>query len=137
MLELRKHIDKHGVLKWSVQAGAGQGYCDWRQVACSGGAAGKNRVITGILLCSCKEVAGLQGTLPPASVLRSFPGLTDFSVTSQPGVSGTLPSDWSSLNSLVDIRIGNTSVSGTLPASWSQLKLKQLHLYSNKLTGRW
>jgi hypothetical protein len=62
------------------------------------------------------------------------PGNSAWFVCGSPA--GPLPSDWSRLVNLQDLRIANTSLVGPLPSSWSGMtSLWRVELALNSLTG--
>ncbi|KAL7710709.1 Leucine rich repeat/Leucine Rich Repeat [Lotmaria passim] len=50
-------------------------------------------------------------------------------------VTGTLPENWGSLSRLRRLDLSHTGVSGTLPTSWSTMNLEVLNLGYNNLSG--
>jgi hypothetical protein len=136
LLQIKAFIDKAGVLKsWSRQAGQNKGYCKggWVGVYCNDG---DKQVVSSIMLLHSNNSQSLQGQLPPATAFQGLPGLALLAIGNQPTLAGTLPPDWSSLQKLQIVGLGNNSLTGSLPPSWGQLRqLKGLYLFSNKLSG--
>jgi Leucine-rich repeat (LRR) protein len=130
LLRIKESIDTTGKLSdWSIAAGANPNYCSWTGLSCD-----TSRQVIGITLWS-KYVTGLKGQLPPATAFQDLGGLTKLTLSEQPGISGTLPIDWSQLQ-LQDVRIGENSMTGTIPVTWGNMtNLQVLQLSGNKLTG--
>jgi Leucine-rich repeat (LRR) protein len=131
LLRIKQYIDTTGVLQdWSMAAGATQNYCVWKGVSCSG-----NRQVSAINIWSALTT-DLKGRLPPADAFKGLDMLTHFILAEQPGITGTLPGEWSQLRSLEEVEISETSITGSIPSSWgSWAKLKVLNLWGNQLTG--
>lgn len=111
-----------------TRAAAGGDYCKWPGVECAAG----SKDVKVIKL----EWKGFTGTLPSGVVLSELPSLEDITINYNPGLSGTLPSDWSLCPQLRSIFVWVNNLSGTLPPSWGGLsKLRQLGLSDNKLRG--
>ncbi|WIA42784.1 hypothetical protein OEZ86_008723 [Tetradesmus obliquus] len=113
--------------EWRRTAGVAGAYCKWRGVACIDG----THTVYKIHIHD-----GLTGTLPHAAAFDGLAGLTEIDISHQPGISGTVPADWSRLSQLQDIRVANNSLTGSIPPSWgSMAKLRVLYLFRNKLSG--
>jgi hypothetical protein len=133
LLRVKAAIDTTGVLQgWTRSTGADGGYCSWQGVLCAKGTSN----VYWVNIWPGGGTNGLQGTLPSAAAFTGLRGLTHLCISDQPGITGTLPADWSSLTALQDVRLPNNSLSGSIPSSWGSLtKLKVLMLYMNKLSG--
>lgn len=132
LLRIRTHIDTSGALSdWTIAAGStGPAYCSWTGVSCS-----STRQVTDIGIWSI-HTTGLKGRLPPAAAFHGLSSLTTFTLAEQPGITGTLPADWSQLRQLRDVRISEISARGSIPSSWGRLtSLVTLDLHDNQLTG--
>ncbi|WIA14567.1 hypothetical protein OEZ85_003084 [Tetradesmus obliquus] len=131
LLRIKGHIDTTEVLKdWSVAAGTTSAYCAWTGVSCDG-----NMQVTAIEIWSV-HTTGLKGELPPAAAFEGLNSLTAFTLSQQPGITGTLPADWSQLRQLQDVRVSETSLYGSMPSSWGSLtKMRVFYLWANQLTG--
>jgi Leucine-rich repeat (LRR) protein len=136
LLKVKAALDtKHILRDWSRGSGSGArgSYCKWKGVECNDGSS----LVHQISMCSESGVQGLHGTLPPAAAFAGLDYLTDVVISDQPGITGTLPADWSRLTKLQDIQLNINSLTGSIPPSWGSLsKLKALSMYTNKLSGR-
>jgi hypothetical protein len=136
LLRLKAAMDGKGVLQgWNRGAGANAGYCyvDWVGVYCAKGTS----TVYSINLWPGTGVQGLKGTLPPAAAFTGLEGLTQIAIGDQPGLTGTLPADWSRLTQLTEIMLNNNSLSGSIAPSWGSFKsLYHLALWMNNLSGR-
>jgi hypothetical protein len=100
LLCIKSSVDTTGVLqRWTLEAGANGGYCQWAGVSCTGGK------VNSIDLRRDTGAKTLRGVLPPAAAFTGLDGLARFALTRQPGISGTLPADWSQLQQLQDVRL--------------------------------
>lgn len=132
LLDLKQALvgDAAGALPdWQPSPAADAGeYCQWRGVRCADG----TKEVQSLLL----ERAGLSGTLPSGSVLSGLPNLEEINIRYNPGLTGTLPSDWDLCPQLRGIFLYNNALVGALPPSWGRLsKLVWLGLQNNQLTG--
>ncbi|KAF6264602.1 hypothetical protein COO60DRAFT_1698194 [Scenedesmus sp. NREL 46B-D3] len=137
LLRVKAAVDSTGVMRdWARAKGANGGYCKWKGVACTEGTTSVwpiNIWVYG----NESDIQGLKGTLPPAATFAGLGGLTEVIIGCQPGITGTLPVDWSRMAQLQRIILANNSLTGSIPLSWSGLsKLKILTLWGNKLSGR-
>eukprot|EP00878_Enallax_costatus_P017634 GHUV01018528.1.p1 GENE.GHUV01018528.1~~GHUV01018528.1.p1 ORF type:complete len:342 (+),score=28.29 GHUV01018528.1:1360-2385(+) len=133
LLQIRAALDATGVLAgWNRAAGQAGGYCDWLGVTCRAA----TKTVEKLIMWRGTGIDGLQGTLPPATLLRGLPNLSTISITSQAGLTGSLPEDWSTLTLLETIEASNNSLSGTIPSSYGNLsKLSALYAWSSGLSG--
>ncbi|KAF6244013.1 hypothetical protein COO60DRAFT_121768 [Scenedesmus sp. NREL 46B-D3] len=134
LLRVKAAVDSAGVLRdWTRAGGASGRYCRWKGVVCTKGTTS----VYLINIWTGSGIQGLKGTLPPAAAFAGLGGLTKIGISDQPGITGTLPADWSRMAQLQDIRLADNSLTGSIPSSRSSLsKLKVLSLYENKLSGR-
>jgi hypothetical protein len=134
LLRIKAAIDTTGVLQdWTRSTGADGGYCSWQGILCAKGTSN----VYWINIWPGGGTNGLQGTLPGVAAFAGLRGLTHICISDQPGITGTLPADWSTLTGLQDVRLPNNSLSGSISPSWGSLtKLKVLMLYMNKLSGQ-
>ncbi|WIA36917.1 hypothetical protein OEZ86_008162 [Tetradesmus obliquus] len=132
LMRIQQAVDTTGVLHtWSRTTGAGGGYCRWPGVLCRGGSA-----VAAIKLYEGVGVVGLQGSLPSAAAVAGLDKLVELAFVGQPGITGTLPADWSNLTKLQYIQLKATSLTGSIPASWGNLaQLSMLDLAGNALTS--
>ncbi|KPA85912.1 putative proteophosphoglycan ppg3 [Leptomonas pyrrhocoris] len=89
-------------------------------------------VIKGINIGDPGNKVSIDGGLP-----ENWGDLSQLSTLdlSYSGVSGTLPSSWSSMN-LDTLNLGHNNLSGPLPVEWSEMStLNELYLNNNQLTG--
>lgn len=98
LLRIKAHIDTDGVLQgWYAAAGANNSYCSWTGVSCT-----TSGQVSALQIWSA-QTTRLKGKLPPAAAFQGLSSLTTFALAEQPGISGTLPADWSRLQQLQDI----------------------------------
>lgn len=156
LLRIKAAIDTSDVLKqWTKATGSREcstitgsiaGYCCWPGVSCHVMARrgtqryGKHtsdvEVFAFSTVAGSKRIQGLKGSLPSAASFTGLGGLTQLEFIDQPGLSGTLPEDWSGLTRVWGITMINTSVSGSIPSGWARLrKLATLSLADSKLHG--
>ncbi|KAF6260274.1 hypothetical protein COO60DRAFT_907568 [Scenedesmus sp. NREL 46B-D3] len=134
LLAVKASVDSAGVLLgWTRANGASSGYCKWKGVVCTKGTTS----VYWINIGTGPGIQGLKGTLPPAAAFAGLSALTEVNISDQPGITGTLPADWSRMMQLQDIKLKNNSLTGSIPSTWSSLsKLQLLQLHTNKLSGR-
>ncbi|KAF6254509.1 hypothetical protein COO60DRAFT_1540537 [Scenedesmus sp. NREL 46B-D3] len=133
LLSIQQAIDTTGVLhRWNKASGAAGGYCRWEGVTCM---ASTTNVI-GIRIYSGVGIQGLKGVLPAGTIVGRLDKLIEFTISHQPGVTGTLPADWSLLTSLEYVQMLSNALTGGIPSSWGNLtRLKVLDLSRNTLTS--
>lgn len=134
LLRIKAHIDTSGALKdWKIDAGAtGATYCSWPGVSCD-----TSRQVIAIVISGWWNLtSGLKGKLPPATAFQGLSSLTGITIGRQPGITGTLPADWSQLRRLQIIWLADLGTRGSIPSSWGGLEnLVTLYLTSAHLTG--
>lgn len=122
LLQLKAAIDDQNILDWSERRAASEGYCGaaFRGITCDPWGR-----VKGINL----NDEQLEGTLPPAAVLRKLARLVSLQLFSAQ-LRGTLPASWGELSLLEVLRIGKSrGLSGTLPKEWAgMVSLKTFHL---------
>lgn len=132
LLRIKAQMDTSGVLtSWKIEPGAtGATYCSWTGVSCS-----SNKQVTAVGLWSF-HTTSLQGKLPPATAFQGLSSLTAIYLAEQPGITGTLPADWSLLRQLQVIWLADLGTRGGIPSSWGSLEnLVTLYLTNSQLTG--
>jgi hypothetical protein len=123
--------DTTGLLKeWIIASGTKGGFCNWKGVLCTNGTSTVYSI--NIWYETLKGITGLRGKLPPASAFQGLSNLTSITIGDQAGITGTLPADWSRLQQMEELWLGNNGLTGTIPSSWgSVVGLKVLYLFKN------
>eukprot|EP00877_Chromochloris_zofingiensis_P009579 jgi/Chrzof1/4875/Cz15g02150.t1 len=129
LLKLKAAVDPQSKSKWLNSWKQGSDYCtSWSGVFCDEGTKDVTSIIGGAV--------GLDGTLPPADVLKPLQKLQEIILPANK-LKGTLPASWGQLTGLTQLWLSNNTLAGSLPQEWSKLtNLKQMWLATNGLTGQ-